>query len=79
LGFSSRTIAPILPPEKQLIKIIRDARGHDLSLMLRVRDRRYTVRITTYDNGGPGTGLGHGKRFDSAWHDVTELRAQRAR
>jgi hypothetical protein len=63
--------------EKQLIRIIR-ARGHDLTLTVRVRDRRFTVRITTYDDGGPGAGIGYGESFDAAWHDVTELRAQRA-
>jgi hypothetical protein len=65
--------------EKQLIRIIRTARGHDLTLTVRVRDRRYTVRITTYDDGGPGAGIGYGQNFDAAWHDVTELRAQRVR
>jgi hypothetical protein len=63
--------------EKQLIRIIRAARGHDLTLTVRVRDRRHTVRITTYDDGGPGAGIGYGESFDAAWHDVTELRAQR--
>jgi len=43
-----------------------------------VRDGRYTVRITTYDDGDPGAGIGYGESFDAAWHDVTELRAQRA-
>jgi hypothetical protein len=42
------------------------------------RDGRYPVRITTYD-GGPGTGLGEGISFDTAWHDVSEERAQQAR
>ena len=64
--------------EKQLIRIIGAAHRHDLSLIVRVRDGRYTVRITTYDDGGPGAGLGYGESFDAAWHDVTELRAQRA-
>jgi hypothetical protein len=64
--------------EKQLIRIIRAARDHDLSLSVRVRDHRCTVRITTYDDGGPGAGIGYGESFDAAWHDVTELRAQRA-
>jgi hypothetical protein len=31
--------------EKQLIRIIRAARGHDLTLTVRVRDRRHTVRM----------------------------------
>ena len=62
--------------ERQLIRIIRTAGGHDLTLTVRVRDGRYTVRITTYD--GPGAGIGYGESFDAAWHDVTELRAQRA-
>ena len=39
---------------------------------------RYTVRITTYDDGGPGAGIGYGESFDTAWGDVTELRARRA-
>jgi hypothetical protein len=63
--------------ERQLIRIIRNAGGHDLTLIVRVRDGRYTVRITTYDDGGPGAGIGYGESFDAAWHDVTELRAQR--
>jgi hypothetical protein len=64
--------------ERQLIRMIRAAADHDLTLTIRVRDGRYTVRITAYDDGGPGAGIGHGDSFDAAWHDVTELRAQRA-
>jgi hypothetical protein len=64
--------------ERQLIQMIRAAHRHDLSLAIRARDGRYTVRITTYDDGGPGAGLGYGESFDTAWHDVSELRAQRA-
>jgi hypothetical protein len=52
--------------ERQLIRIIRTAGRHDLTLTVRVRDGRYTVRITTYDDGGPGAGLGHGESFDAA-------------
>jgi hypothetical protein len=43
-----------------------------------VRDRCYTGRITTYEDGGPGARIGYGESFDAAWHDVTELRAQQA-
>jgi len=64
--------------ERQLIQMIRAAHRHDLNLAIRTRDGRYTVRITTYDDGGPGAGLGDGETFDAAWHDVSELRAQRA-
>jgi hypothetical protein len=60
--------------ERQLIRMIRAAHRHDLSLAIRTRDGRYTVRIITYD-GGPGTGLGEGISFDTAWHDVSEERA----
>ena len=64
--------------ERQLIRIIRTAGGHNLTLTVRVRDGHHTVRIATYDGGGPGAGIGYGESFDSAWHGVTELRAQRA-
>ena len=63
--------------ERQLLRMIRATGGHDLTLTVRVRDHRYTVRITTYDDGGPGAGLGYGESFEAAWHDVTELGAQR--
>jgi hypothetical protein len=46
--------------ERQLLRMIRATGGHDLTLIVRVRDHRYTVRITTYDDGGPGAGLGYG-------------------
>ena len=62
--------------ERQLIQMIRAAHRHDLNLAIRTRDGRYTVRITTYDDGGPGAGLGDGESFDAAWHDVSELRSQ---
>jgi hypothetical protein len=79
LSTSSQGLAMILTAaERQLIRIIRAAHRHNLSLAVRVRDGRYTVRITTYDDGGPGAGLGHGESFETAWHSVTELRAQRA-
>ena len=61
--------------EQQLIRMIRAAHNHDLNLAIRTRDGRYTVHITTYD-GGPGTGLGEGISFDTAWHDVSEERAR---
>jgi hypothetical protein len=63
--------------EQQLIRIIRAARGHQLTITIRVRDGRHSVRITTYD-GGPDTGLGYGNSFDTAWHDVTAVQARRA-
>jgi hypothetical protein len=47
--------------ERQLIQMIRAAHRHNLSLAIRARNRRYTVRITTYDDGGPGAGLGDGR------------------
>jgi len=58
--------------------MIRAAADRDLTITIRVREGRYTVRITAYDDGGPGVGIGYGESFDAAWHDVTELRAQRA-
>ena len=64
--------------ERQLIRMIRAAADHYLTITIRVREGRYTVRITAYDDGGPGAGIGYGKSFDAAWRDVTELRAQRA-
>jgi|RhiMethySRZTD1v2_1073278.scaffolds.fasta_scaffold4999151_1 hypothetical protein len=64
--------------ERQLIQIIRAAHRHDLTLTIRAHNGRYTVRITTYDDGGPGAGIGYGESFDTAWGDVTELRARRA-
>ena len=36
--------------EQQLIRIIRAAHRHDLTLAARVCDGRFTVRINTYDD-----------------------------
>jgi hypothetical protein len=58
--------------EKQLLRIIRAAHRHDLTLTVRVRNGHYTVRITTYDDGGPGAGIGYGESFEAAWDDVTQ-------
>ena len=58
--------------EKQLIKIIRAAHRHVLSLTVRTRDGRYPVRIITYDSGVIR------ESFETASHDVIELRAQAA-
>ena len=62
--------------EQQLIRIIRAAHRRDLTLTVPVRDGRFTVRMNAYD-AGPSAGIGYGKAFEAAWHDVTELRAQR--
>lgn len=66
----------LTPAEQQLIKIIRAAKGHDLSFTVRVRGDRYTVQLAAHD--GPGTGTGHGDSFDLAWRDMSEERARRA-
>jgi hypothetical protein len=63
--------------EQQLVHIIRAGRGRNLTLTVRVRDRRYSVRIASHD-GGPGTGIGFGDSFDAAWRDITEIRARAA-
>jgi hypothetical protein len=57
--------------------MIRAAHRHDLSLVIRTRNGRYTVRITTYDDGGPGAGLGHGESFQCRMARRDRATAQR--
>ena len=69
----------LTPAEQQLIQIIRAARGYDLTVTIRVRGKRYAVRVDTHH--GPAEGIGIGDSLDDAWNDitvVTELRAQHA-
>jgi hypothetical protein len=51
--------------EQQLVHIIRAGRGRNVTLTVRVRDRRYSVRLASHDDG-PGTGIGFGDSFDAA-------------
>ena len=72
------------PAEYQLIRIIRGAAEHDLTVTVRTRGHRlrgsaprYFIRISCYEDGGPGTGRGCGESFDLAWESIEAQEPER--
>ncbi len=57
-------LAPVSPQGYQLIRILRAARDHDLSISVRTRGNTYECRIDYREEGGPGLGVGVGESFD---------------
>jgi hypothetical protein len=53
--------------ERQLVKILRGAPGHQIAITVRVSDDETRVDVT-YGSGHAGYGIG--ESFEEAWHNL---------